>query len=108
MHIEEDSRAKPEDVSAPDIDTIAQGEEALEEYVRYSKSFLAQEIQQYDIRAAKAFILGMRSKYYRVTLWEKLEELGWSTRNATDEAYRMIEDGKRRKKRRQRLLQQLR
>ncbi len=108
MHIGENSRAKPEDISAPDIKRLAQGEEALEEYVRYSKSFLARETQQYDIRAAKAFISGIRSKYYRVTLWEKLEELGWSTLNATDEAYRMIEDGKRRKKRRERLLQQLR
>ncbi len=108
MQVDEYNGAKPKDITAPDTDIIAQGNEALEEYVRYGKTFLAQEIQQYDIRAAKAFISGIRSKYYRVTLWEKLEVLGWSTQNATDEAYRMIEDGKRRKKRRQRLLQQLR
>ena len=98
----------PEATSYPEINIKAQGNEALEEYIHYGKAFLAEELQQYDIRAAKTFVSGMKSKYYRVTLWEKLEVLGWSTRNATEEAQRILEDGKRRKKRRQRLLQQLR
>ena len=104
----EGAGAKPTDVSVPEINVVAQGDEALERYVAYGKSVLAREMQRYDIRAAKAFVTGVKSKYYRVTLWGKLEEVGWSTRSAIEEARRMVEDGKRRKKRRQRLLQQLR
>ena len=100
--------AQPEDIPPPEINIKAQGDEALEEYVRYGTSFLAQEIREHDIRAAKAFVSGMKSEYYRVPLWEKLQKIGWSTRSAVEEAFRMVEDGKRRKKRRERLLQQLR
>ena len=108
MQIDEQHKAQPKNTPPPDIRIKVQGDEALEEYVKYGTSFLAQEIRQHDIRAAKAFVSGMKSEYYRVPLWEKLEKMGWSTRNAVEEAFRMVEDGKRRKRKRERLLQQLR
>jgi len=108
MQIDEDHRAKLKDPLPPDTNIVTQGDEPLEEYVRYGKSFLAQEIQRYDSQAAKAFVSGMKSIYYRITLWEKLDEIGWSTRSAIEEAHRMIEDGKRRKKRKERLMEEFR
>ena len=108
VQIDEEHKAQPKNVSPLNIDIKAQGDEALEEYVRYGTSFLAQEIRQHDIRAAKAFVLGMKSEYYRAPLWRKLEKMGWSTRSAVEEAFRMVEDGKRRKRKRECLLQQLR
>ena len=108
MQINEDHRAKLKDPLPPDVNIVTQGDEPLEEYIKYGKSFLAQEIQRYDMQVAKSFVSGIKSKYYRITLWEKLDEIGWSSQSAVEEAHRMIEDGKRRKKRKERLMEEFR
>jgi len=73
-----------------------QGQSTLHDYIDYGSPVVQERLQQYEARTVQAFISGLNEKYRQMTLWHKLDEVGWTWQNAEDEIRRMVKDGKRR------------
>lgn len=77
----------------------AQGEMTLEKYVRYGEAAVWRAVRLYETRAVKAFVCGMTDKHQRALLWDTLAEEGWTWQNARENIRRMVNDGRKRKRR---------
>lgn len=87
----QDARARDRYAALESIGVDPQGDKTLEEYFRDGASSVVRAMQLYEKRAAKAFVCGLRDKYRRMELWERLTERGWSWQQLRKEMQWMLE-----------------
>lgn len=76
-----------------------QGEMALEAYFKHGEASVTKAVQLYEKRAVKAFVTGLAAKSLRLSLWERLDEVGWTWQKAREEIHKTLKAGRRRSKR---------
>lgn len=77
-----------------------QGKMTLEAYFKYGEASVTKAVRLYEKRAVKAFVTGIAAKSLRLSLWERLDEVGWTWQSAREEIHKNSKIAMRRSKRR--------
>ena len=77
-----------------------QGSSSVEEYIQYADKVIAEIIMRHEVEAVKSFVRGLKDKYAQHLLTDRLDKAEWTWVMAKEELHRMLEEGRKRKKRR--------
>ena len=88
------------EASNPSDGMAEQGSLSVEEYIKYADEIVVESMTRYEVRAVRTFVSGMKDKYAQHLLTERLNKAGWTWVMAKQELHRMIEDGRKRKRKR--------
>ena len=78
----------------------AQGSSSIEEYINHGNVVIPEGIRQYESRAVKIFVQGLRDKYAQQLLENRLEMVGWTWEKAKEEIQCMLDKGRKRRENR--------